>query len=199
MINRNIKLINESLDSFKADLGVKQIRIAKLIKESKMQFGISETGHLFVTNITPNKIQSKSHIIIQSGKTKKGEEFYILNDTNEKLQFKDLGIPVLADKKVFMHVHHKFYVYVYLPWEYDDESLVTLCNICHWDLHKTTNVPIYTNKSGKLESLNYTPCTRCNGSGVFPEYKNINGGLCFRCHGNKYEELIKKTTLRSSN
>ena len=39
--------------------------------------------------------------------------------------------------------------------------------------------------------MNFTPCVRCNGMGYFPEYKKIENGICFRCRGARYEELIE--------
>lgn len=38
--------------------------------------------------------------------------------------------------------------------------------------------------------MNFTPCKRCAGYGYFPEYKHVENGICFRCGGNRYEELI---------
>jgi len=30
-----------------------------------------------------------------------------------------------------LHVHHKRYISGYNPWDYDDEDLITLCEMCH--------------------------------------------------------------------
>lgn len=35
-----------------------------------------------------------------------------------------------------LHIHHKAYVIGRDPWEYTDEYLITLCNICHKKEHK---------------------------------------------------------------
>jgi len=35
------------------------------------------------------------------------------------------------DDEHTLHVHHKFYEYLRDPWDYPDESLVTLCESCH--------------------------------------------------------------------
>lgn len=41
-----------------------------------------------------------------------------------------------------------------------------------------------------IEIGKYTNCERCAGAGYFPEYDHINSGVCFRCDGNRFEELI---------
>lgn len=39
--------------------------------------------------------------------------------------------------------------------------------------------------------MNYTPCHRCQGVGYISIYKHVQNGICFRCRGQRYEELIK--------
>lgn len=34
-----------------------------------------------------------------------------------------------------LHVHHDYYEYGRLPWDYDDSCLRTLCDACHYDTH----------------------------------------------------------------
>lgn len=41
-----------------------------------------------------------------------------------------------ADDK-FLHVHHLYYKPASKVWEYDKESLVTLCEDCHKDVHSS--------------------------------------------------------------
>lgn len=77
-----------------------------------------------------------------------------------------------------------------MPWEYPDEALVTFCNLCHWEFHQKNSVPVFET-SDKLKSLNYHKCSRCRGAGQFPEYAHVQNGVCFRCKGFKYDELIK--------
>lgn len=36
-----------------------------------------------------------------------------------------------ADKETTLHVHHRYYVRGRLPWQYDADCLVTLCEACH--------------------------------------------------------------------
>ena len=94
-----------------------------------------------------------------------------------------------ADKPIHLEVHHTYYMANKMPWEYPKKALVTLCNWCHQELHDTTRVPFYGDEG---ELMNYTPCSRCSGSGSFPEYNHVSGGTCFRCGGARYEELIRK-------
>jgi hypothetical protein len=114
----------------------------------------------------------------------------------EILEFELEGKIITADKVVVdkesrhLHVHHKYYVLQTLPWKYDDKALITLCNWCHWELHKNEIIPIYSKLEQKL--LNITPCKRCNGAGSFPQYNHVQNGICFECNGAKYEELIGK-------
>ena len=97
---------------------------------------------------------------------------------------------MICEKETHMHVHHKYYVKQQLPWDYPDEALITLCNWCHWKLHESERVPIFSLVDGMKINQNYTPCFRCNGAGVFPEYNHVEKGICFRCRGKRYEEEI---------
>jgi hypothetical protein len=40
---------------------------------------------------------------------------------------------ICEDKEHTLHVHHKIYEQGKAPWEYDNDSLVTLCQNCHDD------------------------------------------------------------------
>ena len=89
-----------------------------------------------------------------------------------------------------LQVHHTHYIYGLDPWEYKDSELVTLCESCHSYIHSHYEVPVYRLKGDNLVKVQLTPCSRCGGAGWFPEYKHVQGGICFRCHGAKYDELI---------
>jgi len=39
-----------------------------------------------------------------------------------------------GDEKATLHVHHKEYINGYAPWEYDNKSLITLCEDCHFQI-----------------------------------------------------------------
>ncbi len=90
---------------------------------------------------------------------------------------------------VWFEVHHKFYIINRYPWDYPDSALITLCNWCHQEIHDTTVIPVLSYEG---EALGYTPCSRCNGSGSFSEYSHVQSGVCFKCNGARYEELIDK-------
>ncbi|MGV3588426.1 MAG: hypothetical protein ACO1OF_15585 [Adhaeribacter sp.] len=99
--------------------------------------------------------------------------------------------PCVSNRKINLHVHHKHYVLDTLPWQYNDDDLVTLCDLCHWNLHQNVEVKIYQKDGGNLYKLSYTPCSRCNGAGFLPQYSYVQNGVCFECGGLKYQELYK--------
>ena len=87
-----------------------------------------------------------------------------------------------------LHVHHKYYQRSKSPWDYPNEALVTLCWKCHEDIHSKEKTKWLDENGQVLGSL--TPCSRCFGAGVFPEFNHVQNGICFRCDGAKYEEFI---------
>ncbi|MFC6996389.1 hypothetical protein [Rufibacter roseus] len=86
-----------------------------------------------------------------------------------------------------LHIHHTYYQHGLLAWEYPDEALQTLCYICHEQTHKAGKTPV-RGADGRVIG-EYHNCDRCNGAGYFPRYRHVNGGVCFRCKGARYEEL----------
>ena len=40
-----------------------------------------------------------------------------------------------ADDSNQLHVHHIYYEYEKVPWDYDADLLVTLCDVCHDKIH----------------------------------------------------------------
>jgi hypothetical protein len=92
-----------------------------------------------------------------------------------------------ASEALFLHVHHTYYDLAKLPWEYPDESLITVCSSCHKKIHETEKIPVYKNE----QELNLTKCKRCNGQGILKEYWYWQNGVCFDCGGQKYTELIR--------
>ncbi len=86
-----------------------------------------------------------------------------------------------------LHVHHTYYQEGKLAWQYDQSALQTLCWVCHEKLHKNKTVPVL-DSNGNAIGL-YTNCKRCAGAGYFPEFYYVNSGICFRCDGNRFEEL----------
>ena len=90
-----------------------------------------------------------------------------------------------------LHVHHKYYQVGLKPWEYPDNGLTTYCWICHEEVHSKNQVPKLDSRGNEIGKM--TPCYRCYGAGVFPEFRHVHAGICFRCEGACYEELIGKT------
>lgn len=102
--------------------------------------------------------------------------------------------PFKLDHALELHVHHKYYIIGRKPWEYPNDALITLCSDCHEKLHKLkiADIPVYSiDNQGRNIKMEYTPCQKCNGLGYLKEYMYYHGGICFRCNGAKYEELIQ--------
>ena len=91
-----------------------------------------------------------------------------------------------------LQVHHKQYITGLYAWEYNKNDLITLCSECHLKVHKYLPTNVYAKVGDVFRLMNYTPCHRCNGTGYFPQYKYVENGICFRCHGERFEELIPK-------
>lgn len=112
----------------------------------------------------------------------------ILKRDNHKCKMCGVG----GDKDNPLHIHHRYYKFGALAWQYNNNALITLCRNCHAIIHKTYSPLCYYVNDNQLIPMNFTPCERCNGAGWFPEYKHVQGGICFRCDGRRYEELIDK-------
>lgn len=98
------------------------------------------------------------------------------------------------DKPYNIQIHHKKYILNRLPWDYGNEDLISLCNYCHSEEHKINVIPIYD--ENEKEILDFQNCERCNGQRYFPEFKHIQGGVCFKCGGTGYDlPLINKKNL----
>jgi len=87
-----------------------------------------------------------------------------------------------------LNVHHTYYQEGLKPWQYPDDSLITYCQICHKELHDTQKIPCRDSLGNNIGEL--TPCSRCGGTGEFPEFYHVEEGICFRCNGAKYDEFI---------
>lgn len=86
------------------------------------------------------------------------------------------------------HVHHKYYLKNKLPWDIEDGALITLCESCHYQTHKSEKILTFEEKELGLKevvSFQYL-CGRCNGSGHLPQYNYHEGGVCFKCNGNSF-------------
>ena len=129
------------------------------------------------------------------------EEMQILAKMfNNDTLFENIGgrinfIPLKNNTEVKWHlvkglnVHHTYYQNGLLPWEYPEKSLLTYCQICHEELHSNCKIPRLNEDGVKIEDL--TTCYRCGGSGWIPQFKHVLDGICFKCWGAKYIELIQ--------
>jgi len=89
-----------------------------------------------------------------------------------------------SDKLLCLQVHHTYYVKGNLPWDYPDESLVTLCNRCHTSLHSHILIPkLEKSQGGNLLLVNTGVCKKCTGVGWIPKYDYFMEGICFDCWG----------------
>ncbi len=102
---------------------------------------------------------------------------------------------VFSECAIVLHVHHKIYMLSKLPWEYDEKDYETLCSVCHHKLHEEQDTTVYLDEE-KISLENLTECHRCNGEGYFDEFRHVNGGVCFRCGGTKYEEIANHYLIK---
>ncbi|MCP1996679.1 hypothetical protein [Flavobacterium sp. HSC-61S13] len=94
-------------------------------------------------------------------------------------------------ERIKLEVHHKLYYQDCLPWEYLDEELTTLCKSCHTKTHEEEKIPVYRSRGSKEFLYNSYDCSRCGGSGILPEFKHVEKGICFSCNGRGRHEIIK--------
>ena len=80
-----------------------------------------------------------------------------------------------------LNIHHTHYTRGCKPWEYENDSLVTLCEDCHKKRHETSRIPLYDKEKRLISNL--VPCSRCGGSGYLPQYSHVEHGICFKCYG----------------
>ena len=54
-----------------------------------------------------------------------------------RIVYRDGGKCTVCGSKKILQVHHTFYYQQPTkPWDYPDESLITVCKVCHEDYHK---------------------------------------------------------------
>ena len=94
--------------------------------------------------------------------------------------------PLVSTEAIELHVHHKYYVLGRLPWEYEDDALITMCHHCHWQVHQDNEILVYQSGPDGLRETAAQLCTKCSGAGFLPEYRHVQGGICFKCMGNRY-------------
>lgn len=120
----------------------------------------------------------------------KEQLFDLLGDGSFMVKIRNAPIvDIKTDTPTILHVHHRYYIFGELPWEYESEALLTVCHDCHVEIHDKEKIPVFVDESRK-EKLNLTACTRCNGTGFLEQYLHVQNGICFRCDGRKFEEFI---------
>lgn len=127
---------------------------------------------------------------------------YLTDNGKEEIQYvlnskgltEEQSVPriIVTDKPYFLHVHHKYYIFNQLPWEYEDSALITLCNWCHNRTHQIEKIVMYKDNSfNSFDEL--LSCGRCHGVGWLSQYSHVKGGICFECNGKRFKtELISK-------
>lgn len=166
-----------------------------IFKADGQYLAITDRGRLIyflednLSDITAN-LEKKVYKVIRAY-VKDNVYVHIFYNNPNHLRNLDLPSYYVSENIVVLNVHHKFYEIGKNAWEYPDDALITLCDECHHKMHKCSDIKVFTKVDGKYVTMNYTPCKRCDGMGYFPEYKKVQGGICFRCRGLRYEELIR--------
>jgi hypothetical protein len=85
-------------------------------------------------------------------------------------------------KEVVLNVHHKYYYWTCLPWQYELNDLETLCSECHRKTHLENKIVTYYDEK-KEYYIEEELCSRCGGEGYIKDFKHIQEGICFSCLG----------------
>lgn len=110
-------------------------------------------------------------------------------DLNGNKRISNLNPPEeKPDKDYKLNVHHKKYIINRLPWDYNNEDLITLCNHCHKTEHENHKIPVYYEDGEVI--LNYDDCEKCGGSGYLPQYYYYKDGVCFKCWGTGFNIIL---------
>lgn len=79
--------------------------------------------------------------------------------TTEILIRDDFTCRCCGEDKKQLHVHHLYYEKGLHVWEYDNETLVTLCNNCHKIIHsdmaKLSGILAFEIVSGKIDATDF--------------------------------------------
>ena len=186
--------VSLSVSDFKNLVHAEALKIVKYRNDNHLLVGISDNGVLGVMNAdnTP-KLQSPDNLRINLIKHPSGLLSFVVRDKDISSDCINVEYSVyLSETPIVLNVHHKHYIIQHKAWEYLDEDLVTLCNECHTKIHQAIGVKVYSDENGYMRHIPLTPCARCYGAGYFPEYKHVENGICFRCRGARFEELIKE-------
>jgi len=106
---------------------------------------------------------------------------------------------VCNKKDIYLHIHHKYYLKDKLPWDIENDALLTLCYDCHKTIHENNSIPVYKlefNNQKTLFTKEEHKCNRCGGTGYIPKFKHVEGGVCFKCMGNLVNKGVFTTVLK---
>lgn len=188
-------IIKCSKDLFKSGMSKGRLRSKTKIFENNIRYFLINQRHLLTANFLDIKDFNQGEITYGIAHTEDGALMGVIikGEENIKEEVKTVARPFTSMHPLELHVHHKYYIVGRKPWDYSNEVLVTLCSDCHKKIHKLkiTEVPFYNlTPNGLKIKLEYTPCQRCDGMGYLEEYRYYRNGICFRCNGAKFEELI---------
>jgi hypothetical protein len=158
----------------------------------------SHNEYLILTNdslldlLDQNPIESINYSMLLSCFEWKFKRFKML--VRDNFQCQDC-----YEKSSELHVHHNYYIKDSMPWEIDDSALTSLCRKCHTKRHEKENIKVYKKNNGQLIITDqyYIKCTRCNGTGYLPQFKHVEDGICFLCHGNVLSRTIFSDRLKA--
>ena len=84
-----------------------------------------------------------------------------------------------------LNIHHNYYIHGRKPWEYPNDALVTLCEICHKKRHEKGAIYLLDLNHNYFKDL--CKCGKCSGSGYLPQYWYRDNGICYECGGEGIE------------
>ena len=194
--------IRFSAEKFKSFIQTRKISIFCIDKSSNILASASDNGFLGAVDINLSDLLKRiktDEIEFNLVKHRKGLLYYLVNLKNANLTNIRAKSIYMQDSPLLLNVHHKHYIIQHKAWEYEDDDLITLCHECHSKVHQTTGVQTYSEHNGLMKKIHLTPCSRCNGTGYFPEYNHVENGICFRCRGARFEEFIQNFPLPENN
>ena len=152
-------------------------------------------GHIFRNNGFYEKLFDDELDFYKKKKIRELKEYIEDDITLQQLSSSDIDIifrkkdfsykPISLEKRIILNVHHKYYITNYLPWEYNEECLITVCVDCHLYIHENEEIPVYTSNDFS-EKLSLKKCSRCKGMGYIDYYNFYMDGICFKCNGEKF-------------